>query len=76
LRPFKTIIQQAGSSTRCKRTASRKRRFIPLRTTAFPRAFVTVNPTLGRFAGLPSSTPACLKQNAAKYGHEKREPSS
>ena len=41
------------------------------RMTALPKALVTVNPIFGPFSCL-----ACLRQNAAKNGHEKREPSS
>lgn len=74
-RPFITIIQQGGSTLKCNRTASRRRRFIRFRTTALPSAFVTVNPTFGPSATLPPSSAASrLRQNAAKYGHEWRDP--
>ena len=39
LRPFITIIQHAGSALRCKRTASRRRRFMRFRIDGFTQGF-------------------------------------
>ena len=69
-RGLKTIDHSGLNCSRCRRTASRTRRLIRLRTTALPSARGVVKPILG--------PPACgsRTQNAAKKGLEKREPLS
>jgi hypothetical protein len=65
-----TMDHWGFSRSRCRRTASRTRRLIRLRTTALPRARGVVNPICGP-SGSVSRT-----QNAANRDPEKRVPLS
>lgn len=69
LRGLNTMSHTGGRPARFSRTASRIRRFMRLRTTAFPIARGTVKPTRG-----PSSRDSCRRQNAANKGQECRKP--